>query len=394
MPNALNITWRRMLWPGLFIGLLVLLFVAFRPAPLLVETVRAGRGPLRVTVDEDGEVRAHDRYVVAAPVTGRLVRTELDEGDRVEEGDVVARLAPAPLSEREREEQTARVLAAEALQREAEENMRHARADFDQARRERRRIEELVKKGFISPQAAERARIAEITAKNDVEAAGFRVESATADARAARAALLVTATSPLVEVHAPVSGSVLRITEKSERVVAAGAPLLTIGDPSKYEIVLDVLTTDAVKVRPGMPMLLESWGGEQILLAKVRLVEPSAFTKVSALGVEEQRVNIIADFVDPPGPLGDGYRVEGRIVVWESDDVLKVPASSLFRQGSAWNLFVVEGGRARRREVEVGHRNALEAEILRGIDAGTEVIRHPSNEIDEGARVINSAHKY
>jgi HlyD family secretion protein len=155
-----------------------------------------------------------------------------------------------------------------------------------------------------------------------------------------------------------------------------------------------VLTTDAVKVRPGMPMLLESWGGEQILLAKVRLVEPSAFTKVSALGVEEQRVNIIADFVDPPGPLGDGYRVEGRIVVWESDDVLKVPASSLFRQGSAWNLFVVEGGRARRREVEVGHRNALEAEILRGIDAGTEVIRHPSNEIDEGARVINSAHKY
>jgi HlyD family secretion protein len=387
MPIPLKIAWRRMLWSVLIIGLLALLAAAFRPAPLPVDTARAERGPLRVTIDEDGEVRVHDRYVVAAPVTGRLTRPDLYEGDTVAQGDVVARLAPAPLSEREREEQTARVVAAEALQREAEERMRHARADFEQARRERQRIENLVNKGFISPQAAEQARIAEITAKNDLEAAGFRVESANADVRTARAALLVTATSPLIDVRAPVSGRVLRIIEKSERIVAAGAPLLTIGDPSKIEIVIDVLTTDAVKVRPGMKMLLENWGGGRALEAKVRLVEPSAFTKVSALGVEEQRVNIIADFVDPPGPLSDGYRIEGRIVIWESNDVLKVPASSLFRVGSGWNLFIVEGGRARRWEVEIGHRNALEAEILKGIDAGTEVIRHPSNEIEDGDRV-------
>ena len=278
MPIPLKITWRRMLWSVLIIGLLALLSAAFRPAPLPVDTARAERGPLRVTIDEDGEVRVHDRYVVAALVTGRLTRPDLYEGDTVVQGDVVARLAPAPLSEREREEQTARVVAAEALQREAEERMRHARADFEQARRERQRIENLVNKGFISPQAAEQARIAEITAKNDLEAAGFRVESANADVRTARAALLVTATSPLIDVRAPVSGRVLRIIEKSERIVAAGAPLLTIGDPSKIEIVIDVLTTDAVKVRPGMKMLLENWGGGRTLEAKVRLVEPSAFT--------------------------------------------------------------------------------------------------------------------
>ena len=387
MPNLWKIARQRMLWPILGFALLALLVWAFRPAPLRVETVRAERGPLRDTIDEDGEVRVHDRYVVAAPVAGRLARPELDEGDTVTQGDVVARLAPAPLSEREREEQTARVVAAEALQREAQQRMRHAQADFEQARRERERIEKLVKKGLISPQTAEQARIAEITAKNDVEAAGFRVKSAMADARTARAALLVTATSPLIDVRAPVSGSVLRIAEKSERIVEAGASLLTIGDPSKIEIVIDVLTTDAVNVRSGMKMLLENWGGGQTLEAKVRLVEPSAFTKVSALGVEEQRVNIISDFVDPPGPLSDGYRVEGRIVIWESKGVLKVPASSLFRVGSAWSLFVVEGGRARRHEVEIGHRNALEAEILKGIDAGAEVIRHPSNEIEDGNRV-------
>lgn len=387
MPIFWKISWQRLLWLGGGLGALALVVIAFIPEPLRVETARAERGPLRVTIDEDGEVRAHDRYVVAAPVAGRLVRSELHEGDRVTRGEVVARLAPAPLSEREREEQTARIAAAEALQRKAEEHMRHAQADFEQSQRERKRIERLVKNGFISPQAAEQARTVETTMKNEVDAASFNVKSAQAEVRAARAALFITASSPLIEVRAPVSGGVLRIAEKNERIVAAGAPLLTIEDPSKYEIVIDLLSTDAVKVKPGMPMLLENWGGGQTIKAKVRLLEPSAFTKVSALGIEEQRVNIIADFVDPPGPLGDGYRVEGRIVIWQNDDLLKVPASSLFRVGAAWNLFIVEEGRARRREVEVGHRNALEAEILNGIDAGAVVIRHPSNAIEDGIRV-------
>lgn len=367
---------------------LALLVWAFLPNPLPVETAKAERGPLQVTVDEDGELRAHDRYVIAAPVAGRLMRIDLREGDAVAAEQVVARIAPLPLSVREREEQTARVAAAEALAREAEERLRRAQADHEQAGRERSRTEELVKKGFVSPQAAEQARIAETTKKNDVEAARFHARSAAADARAARAVLQVTAASPLVDVRAPVVGAVLRVNEKSEHVVAAGTPLLTLGDPSRYEVVLDVLSTEAVKVAPGMTMLVENWGGGRTLRAKVRVVEPGAFTKVSALGVEEQRVNVVADMVDPPGPLGDAYRVEGRIVIWEAADVLKVPASSLFRNGENWAVFVVEDGRARRREVEVGRRGGAEAQILKGLEAGAVLVRHPSNKLEEGVRVM------
>jgi HlyD family secretion protein len=364
-----------------------LLFWALVPKPLPVEAVAAEVGLMRATIDEDGEVRAHDRYVVAAPVAGRLVRIELREADTVRQGQVVARLAPLPLSARERDEQIARVAAAESLQREAEQRVRHAQADFEQARRERERVERLVRNKFVSPQAGEQARIAETTKQSELDAARFHADSAAADVRAVRTALAVTAASPLIEVRAPVAGSVLRVQEKSERIVGAGTPLLTLGDPTRYEVVLDVLSTEAVKVQPGMTMLLENWGGGTTLRARVRTVEPSAFTKVSALGVEEQRVNIVADFVDSPGPLGDGYRVEGRIVIWQGDEVLKVPLTSLFRAGSAWSVFVVEDGRARQRQVEVGHRSGTEAEILKGLDAGTTVVRHPSNQLSDGMRV-------
>jgi HlyD family secretion protein len=177
------------------------------------------------------------------------------------------------------------------------------------------------------------------------------------------------------------------VLEKSERVVPAGTPILSVGDAAKLEIVVDVLSTDAVKVSPGMPVLLENWGGEQPLRACVRLVEPSGFTKVSALGIEEQRVNVIADFVDAPGRLGDGYRVEARIVIWQAENVLKVPSGALFRHGQDWNVFAIENGRARARQVEIGHRSAFDAEVLRGIEEGTEVIVHPSNEIANGMPV-------
>jgi HlyD family secretion protein len=190
-----------------------------------------------------------------------------------------------------------------------------------------------------------------------------------------------------VIVRSPVAGKVLRIPEKSERVVAAGAALITIGDPNRIEIVVDLLSTDAVKVKAGMPVLLEAWGGDQPLRARVRVVEPYGFTKVSALGVEEQRVNVIANFVDATQSLGDGYRVEAKIVIWSSDKVLKVPRSALFRQGEEWAVFVVEGGRAKRRNIQVGHRGALEAEVIKRLTAGDLVIRHPSNDLTDGARV-------
>ena len=193
--------------------------------------------------------------------------------------------------------------------------------------------------------------------------------------------------APCIDVRSPVAGHVLRVHEESERIVAAGTPLLEVGDPGDIEVVVDVLSADAVRIRPGAPVAIEDWGGEQPLEARVRLVEPSGFTKVSALGVEEQRVNVVADFVDGPGALGDGYRVEARVVVWEAPDVVRVPGSALFRRGDAWHVFVVERGTARLRRVEVGHRGSFEAELLAGLEPGERVVLHPSDRVQDGVRV-------
>jgi HlyD family secretion protein len=188
-------------------------------------------------------------------------------------------------------------------------------------------------------------------------------------------------------VRAPIAGRVLRLHEESERIVPAGAPLVELGDPREIEIVVDVLSADAVKIEAGAPLWIEDWGGGQPLRASVRRVEPSGFTKVSALGVEEQRVNVIADFAEAPDGLGDGYRVEARIVVWHADDVLRVPASALFRSGEGWAVFVAEGGRSRRREVEVGARGPFEAEVEAGLAEGDAVVLHPSDRLADGVRI-------
>jgi len=364
----------------------------FVPDPVAVELSTVQRGALQVTADEDAETRARERYTVSAPVAGRIERIELREGDKVAAGQELARLWPVPLSAREREEQLARIAAAEALAREAQERVRHAESDAAQASRERVRVERMVADKFVSPQAAEKARVEEGTSANELRAARFHASSAQADALAARAALLAIGSSAggaptALAVRAPAAGQVLRVPDKSERVVAAGSALLVLGDPGALEVVIDLLSTEAVKVRPGMPVLLEGWGGERPLRARVRVVEPLAYTKVSALGVEEQRVNVIADFEGGSGTLGDAYRVEARVVLWSADDVLKVPVSALFRRGEQWTVFVVEGGRAKRRAVEIGHRGALEAEVLKGLAAGERVVRHPANELDEGVRV-------
>lgn len=204
----------------------------------------------------------------------------------------------------------------------------------------------------------------------------------------ARAGLApVRADGDLVPVRAPVGGRVLRIDDPSERVVVAGTPLMAIGDLGRLEVVIELLSAEAVQVRPGMPVLLDDWGGEQPLRGQVRLVEPHAFTKVSALGVEEKRTNVIVDFIDPPGVLGDGFRVTGRIVTWSAADVARVPASALFRCGEAWCAFTIEDGRAVRRSVVIGQRNAQDAQVLEGLAPGAAVIRHPGNLIEEGARV-------
>ena len=383
--------WKKFIYIVAGLAILAGFSLLFMPGPVPVEVTRVGIGPLQVTVDEDGETRAHDRFIVSAPVAGRLARIELHEGDPIARDQAVAELWPLPLSAREREEQLARISATEAQLREASERVRQTRASHEQARRERTRMEKLAAGGFVAQQEAEQAQLAESTSANEVEAARFRERAVEADLKAARAALLAMDTTrgsgARVIVRAPAAGKVLRIPEKSERVVAAGAALITVGDPNRIEIVVDLLSTDAVKVKAGMPVLLEGWGGDRPLRARVRVVEPYGFTKVSALGVEEQRVNLIADFVDATESLGDGYRVEAKIVIWSSDKVLKVPVSSLFRQGEEWAVFVVEGGRAKRRNIQLGHRGTLEAEVIKGLTAGDTVIRHPSNDLTDGARI-------
>ncbi|HET7212227.1 MAG TPA: efflux RND transporter periplasmic adaptor subunit [Terriglobia bacterium] len=370
----------------------ILIVLALIPSPLEVETARVARGPLRVTIDQEGETRARDRFVISSPVVGRLQRVSFDDGDAVKQNEVVARIDPLPLNQREREEVEARVESAESALRQAKARAAKAREDMEQARRDRVRSENLAKEKVISDQALDLARNAAITSAQEFEAAQYNVQVAASEMKIARAGLVSMEASrgrpaPLIVLRSPVSGRVLRVLEKSERVVPAGAPIVILGEPDKIEIVADVLSTDAVKIQHGAPVLLAGWGGEHPLQARVRLVEPYGFTKVSALGVEEQRVNVISDFVDPPGPLGDGYRVECQITIWSGENILKVPMSSVFRRGQGWGTFVVANGRAQVRGIEIGHRNETEVEILKGLAEREEVILHPPNQVTVGVRV-------
>ena len=373
--------------------ILVALSVWFwMPKPVPVDLVQVQKGILTVTIDEQGKTRARDRYVVAAPVTGRLTRLEWREGDRVSRGQVVAWLQPSPLDARELAEVQARVQMTQALQRASEEKVKEAQAVHDQAKRERDRYERLFKTGGISRQAYEQSEKAEITSARELEASRSRARAASYEVEFSRARLLTAEkgqgkTAGLITVSSPVSGRVLKIQEKSERVVSAGAPLLVLGDPARLEVVVDLLSNEAVKVQAGMPVILVNWGGDQPLRARVRLIEDQGFTKISALGIEEQRVNVVADLMDPPGPLGDDYRVEARIVIWDGRDVLKVPSGALFRSGKDWAVFTSRNGRAKKQFVEIGHRTPREAELVKGLKEGDWVISHPTNQIEEGVRV-------
>lgn len=387
---------RRLLWSIVVISIAALIAYALWPSPVSVGTALVGRGPLQVTVDQEGETRVHDRFIISAPVPGRLMRVDLEDGDPVRLNQIVARIDPLPLNQREKQELLARVETAEANLRQAKAREAQARANAQQARRDRDRAEHLAREGVISAQALDQARNSDTTAAEELSAAEYSSQAAASDVNVARAGLVgIDADAgklrPLIELRSPVAGRILRVTEKSEHVVSAGTTILAIGEPGKLEVVADVLSTDAVKVHPGDPVLLTGWGGDKPIRARVRLVEPSGFTKVSALGVEEQRVNVISDFVDPPGPLGDGYRVEAHIVIWSSPDVLKVPIGALFRRDQSWSTFRVADGRAVVSAVEVGHRNDAEAEILSGLAQGERVIVHPPNSIADGTRVRASA---
>lgn len=378
------------------VAVVALVAYSLRPVPVNVETAKVDCGLLQTTIDAEGKTRVRDRFVVAAPVAGRLARINLKRGDQVNRDQVVASIEPlplAPLDPRQLAEARARVAAAEQTKREAETAVGRARTECDQTRRELARAQNLVETGDVSRQEFERLRNADQGCRQQIDAATFRARAAASEVDVAKAALIAveragqSGSTTTVPVRAPVGGRVLKIVEESERVITAGTPLIELSN-SSLEIVIDVLSVDAVKIKPGANVLIEGWGGDRTLQARVRMIEPSAFTKVSALGIEEQRVNVIADFLEPKVPLGDGYRVEARIVTWESDEAVKIPLSALFRQGEAWNVFAVETGVAKRRAVETGHRSAFEVEILKGLREGETVIVHPSNLVDDGARVI------
>lgn len=369
--------------------------MAMWPETAEVDVAEAVRGPMLVTIDEDGQTRVTERFVVSAPVAGQLQRIRLEPGDHVTEGrTVLARVLPADpplLDPRTTAEAGAAAAAARAAVGQAAAERDRAAATLAQARTDLAQQRALFQGGAVARDDVEAAETALRTAESAFEAAEFAVARARGELQAANARLQRPGSAArAVEITAPVSGVVLKRLRESEAVVAAGEPLLEIGTAGHLEIVADLLSTDATRVSPGDRVLVEQWGGGTALEATVRRVEPSGFTKVSALGVEEQRVNVIIDFVDAAGAagvLGDGFRVEARIVVWQDDNALKVPVGTLFRRGDDWAVFVVEDGRARLRRVDVGERNNEEAQIIGGIHAGQTVILHPPDTLTEGTRV-------
>lgn len=373
-----------------------LLAWAFAPQPVAVETAAAAVGRFEQGIEEDGQTRLRDRYTVSAPVAARLARITLREGDRVAAGDVVALLLPvmsSMIDERTRSEATARVLMATALQARAAARMDRARIAVEEAQLELHRTEKLAREGFLPGARLESARLALDAARREQEAARAEADAAKHERAQAAAALqpagAIEVGKPLT-VKAPVDGLVLKVAQPSEATLPAGAPLLDIGDPARMEVVADLLTTDAVQARPGRRAVIERWGGPPVE-GRVRRVEPGAFTKVSALGIEEQRVKVIVDLANPPASwaaMGDGYRVTLRIVTQDVEQALLVPVGALFPIGDGGTgVYRLDGGRARLQPVELGGRNGNEAWVRAGLEAGQQVIVYPPPAVADGQRV-------
>jgi HlyD family secretion protein len=386
------------------VALLVLAGIVwgFWPRPVEADLADVTRGPMRVTVDEEGKTRIRERYVVSAPLAGSLLRVQLKAGSPVTAYKTVLAVLepgdPALLNAREKSEAEARVKAAEAAKQQAEARVEGARKEYDLAAGNLARVRQTHGSGAASAEELHTAEVREQVRAEEVRAAQFAARVAAFELELAKAALIRSDPKSLLppedsrlEIRAPVDGKVLRVFQESAAVVTPGTKILELGDPADLEMVIEVLSADAVRISPGNRVVVERWGGDAPLNGRVRLVEPAAFLKVSALGVEEQRVNVIADFADPVEKrqtLGDAYRVEARIVVWEADDVVKVPAGALFRgPGGGWAVFAVRDGRARLTPIEVGHTNGVEAEVRAGLAVGDRVVLHPSDRVKDGGRV-------
>ncbi len=389
-------SFRTAFWSGAAILLVLLLVLAFRPRAVPVDAGATRRGPMQVTVRDEGRTRVRQEYVVYAPVSGQLQRVQFKPGAEVEAGQVVARIQPgdpAFLDARERAEAQAAVRAAEAAASAARAELERAEAQARFARTDLARIESLRERGLASADALDQAQLALRVAEaaRSTAADDLRMREAQLDAARTRLTPPADAGGEPIDVLSPASGRVLTVARESAGVIAAGQEILSVGDPSELEVVVEMLTTDAVLVEPGDDAIIEDWSRlREPLAGKVRLVEPYGFRKISALGVEEQRVNVIVDFTGPPEEwtvLGHGYRVEAAVVIWRADDVLQVPVAALFRDGGHWAVFRIESGRAVLTPVDIGHNNGESAEILSGIAAGVPVILYPGEEIRDGSRV-------
>jgi HlyD family secretion protein len=387
---------------SIVIGLVLLVLVAFGlywlfiPQPVLVETAQIVTTSFKDTIDEDGRTRVRDRYLVSAPLSGRLQRMALDAGDAVQAGQTLAIITPAisPLLDpRVKLELEAQVGAAEAAVEEAGSNYENAKVLMSQASANLERTKQLVQRNVAPRAQLDRDQFLYLSAQRQANAAEGRSHAATHVLEQARAALK-SASNPepgeSFSVISPVAGRILKVVQESETVVSLGAPLLELGDPADLEVAVDLLTTDAIRVKEGDKVIVTRWGGGADLQGAVRRVEPSAFTKVSALGVEEQRVWVIVDITSPRETwisLGDGYRVEVKIIVGETDHATVVPVGALFRRGDTWNVFVVEDGRAQIRQIQVAHLSAGLADVAEGLRPGEIVVLYPPAALTEGSRI-------
>ncbi len=393
-------------WATVGVALAVAIVIMTRPQPVPVDFAAVSRGPMAETLDHEGRTRVRERYVVSAPVAGRVLRIELRPGDRVVANQtVIATFAPGAsslLDARSRAGATSRVSEAEALLEQVKAQRELARVQSQHAKDERDRAQNLAKFGLLTAEGRQAAETQAAASERSLEAAEAAVRAAAHEVEAARAMLVepgsgvagvagAAAKGVTLTLRSPIDGVVLERHRESEAVVMHGEPLVTVADTSALEVVADYLSSDAVRIQPGMRAFIDQWGGSQPLTAVVRRVEPAGFLKVSALGVEEQRVWVVLDLEEPASAgqaLGDGYRVEVRVVTWEGGDVVRVPVSSLFRRGSGWAVFVEDGGLARERPVQIGHRNGTFAEVLSGVSVGAKVVIYPPDSVSDGTHIV------
>lgn len=395
-------------WMKSIAGLLLLaavgygFYAAFRTQPVLVDLARATRGPMQVTIDEEGTARVRHVYTVSSPIAGHLDRVTLDEGDPVSTETVIARIHPLEspfLDTRTRAQLEASIAAARSAVASAEFELQRAENARDLALSNYKRMEKLAKDSVVSDSQLERSLSEWQGQEALVDSAQAGVGIRKAELASAEAQL----TQPGAEggssgeadccvyIRSPIKGLVLAVHARSEQAVSVGTVIADVGDPSDMEITVDVLSSDAINIKPGAKVEISDWGGPETLQATVRRVDPAAFTKVSALGIEEQRVNVLLDLGAVPPGLGHGYRVFARLVIWSSDDALQIPVGALFRDGGAWAVFAVADGVARKTMIEIGRMSSANAQVVSGLDEGAEVVLYPNDVLKDGSPVRDRA---